>query len=88
MMKSITRTMLTSTMRFAWDVIKTGERIVAFAESWELHEANEQRAGFVELAIWRTGNAVVGMGERLEQSVDTFALWLGYSDGDVSGGVA
>jgi hypothetical protein len=88
MMKSITRTMLTSTMGFAWKLIRTGGRIVAFAESWELHEGNEQRAGFVELSVWRTGMTIVSIGEVLERSVDRFALWLGYGDGDVSDMVA
>jgi hypothetical protein len=85
MMKSITRTMLTSTMGFAWDMIKTGERIVAVAERWELTKANEQRAGFVELAVWRAGTAIVGIGERLELKINQFAMWLGYDDGEVSG---
>jgi hypothetical protein len=88
MMNSITRTMLTSTMGFAWNLIKTGERIVAFADRWELHEGNEQRAGFVELSVWRTGAAIVSIGEGLERAVNRFALWLGYDDGEVSGMVA
>jgi hypothetical protein len=86
--KLITSTMLTSAMRFAWRLINTGERVVAFAESWELHEANEQRAGFVELAVWRAGTAIVSMGEGLELAVNRFALWLGHGDGEVSGMVA
>lgn len=86
MLQSITLTMLTSALALAWKLIKTGQRIVAFAESWELHEGNEQRAGFVELLVWWTGTAIVSVGERLEQSVDRFALWLGYDD--VSGIVA
>jgi hypothetical protein len=88
MMKSITRTMLTTAMGFAWDVIKTGERIIEASENWDVHEANERRAGFVELAVWRVGNAIAGMGVRLELGINRFAIWLGYSDGEVSGMVA
>jgi hypothetical protein len=85
MLKSIMHTILTSILRFAWKLVRTREHIVAFAESWELHEANEKRAGFVELAVWRTGTAVVRIGVALERSVDRFALWVGFSDGDVTG---
>jgi len=86
--KLITSTMLTSAMGFAWDTIRVGEYVVAFAESWELHEGNEQRAGFVELSVWGTGRGIVRMGERLERAVNRLAMKLGYNDGDVSGMVA
>jgi hypothetical protein len=88
MLKSVTRTMLTSAMGFAWELIKAGGRIVAYAEGWEVTKANEDRAGFVELVVWRAGNAIVCMGERLELSVNSLAMGLGYSDGEVSGIVA
>lgn len=88
MIKEITRTLLTGTMGFAWDRIKTGERIVAFAESWEVNEANELRAGFAELSVWRAGRIITIASERLELGVNRFALWLGYSDGEISGMVA
>ena len=60
-------------MGLLWDLIRAGERIVAYAESWEVTKANEQHAGFVELTIWRTGHGVVVMGERLELSVNGLA---------------
>jgi len=41
MIKSIERSALTGVMCVAWDLIKTGERIVAFAERWEVNAANE-----------------------------------------------
>ena len=87
-MKSIIHTMLTSTMGFAWRLITTGERVVALAESWELHERNKERAGFVELAVWRTGRAIVAAGEGLELRVNALAMRFGYNDGEVSGLVA
>lgn len=86
--KLITSTMLVSTMGFAWDMIRAGQRVVAFAESWEAHEGNEQSAGFVELAVWRAGSAIVRMGERLELWANGLAVRVGYNDGEVSGMVA
>lgn len=88
MMKLIAHTMLTSTMGIAWKLIRTGECVVAVAESWELHEGNAQRAGFVELSVWRTGRAIVRMGERLELRVNGLGVRLGYNDGEVSDMVA
>jgi hypothetical protein len=85
MLKSITQAALTSTMGLAWKLITTGERVVAFAESWQLHEGNADRAGFVELTVWRAGRAIVRMGERLELRVNALAVGLGYNDGEVSG---
>jgi hypothetical protein len=85
MLKFITDTMLISTMGCAWSLITTGERIVAAAERWEVHAANELHAGFVELSVWRTGTAIVGIGERLEHGVNRLALRLGFADGAVSG---
>ena len=85
MMKSITRTMLTSTMGFAWDLIKTGERIVAFAER---RGATDERAGFAELFVRKAGKIITSVGGHLEPGVNKVAVWLGYSDGDVSGMVA
>jgi hypothetical protein len=79
MMNSTTQAMLTGTMGFAWRLIATGERVVAFAESGELHEGNEQSAGFVELTVWRAGRAIVVTSERLELRVNALALRLGYS---------
>lgn len=84
MQKSIIRTMLVSAMGFAWDTIKAGERVVAFAESWELHEGNQERAGFVELGVYRAGLIIAVSGERLEALVNTLAMKLGYHDGEVS----
>ena len=88
MLKSITRTMLTSTMGFAWGTIRLGEHVVAFAESWDVHEDNEQSAGVGELSVWRAGSAIVRMGERLELWVSGLAVRFGYNDGEVSGMVA
>jgi hypothetical protein len=88
MLKSVTRTMLTRAMGFAWDLIKVGERVVAYAESWEVTETNAQRASFVELTVWRTGNVIVGTGERLELGVNSLAMRLGWDDGEVSSLVA
>jgi hypothetical protein len=84
MLKLIERTVLASAMGFAWDLIKVGERVVVYGESWEVTGANEQRAGFVELTVWRAGNAIVRIGERLELSVNSLAMRLGYNDGEVS----
>jgi hypothetical protein len=88
MLKSIARALLTSIMGFAWGTIKVGEDVVAFAESWEVHEGNEQSAGVGELSVWRSGNAIVRMGERLELWVNGLAVRFGYNDGEVSGMVA
>ena len=88
MIKAATQAILTSSMSFAWYTIKSGERIVAFAESWELHEGNQERAGFVELGVNRVGRAIVSAGERLELRVNAVAMRLGYDDGEVSGLVA
>ena len=85
MMKSITRTLLTSTMGFAWDMIRAGERVVAFAESWKLHEGNEQRAGFIELIVHRTGRALGAAGKRFELGLDALAIRFGFDDGEVTG---
>lgn len=85
MLKSMTHTMLTSTMGVAWDLIKTGERIGAFAERWG---ANDQHVGFAELSMCKAGRMITSAGERLELSVNRCALWLGYNDGEVSGIVA
>jgi hypothetical protein len=87
-MKSITDTMLTSAMGFAWDIIGVGERAGALPESWELHERNAESAGVVELTVWRAGKAIVRLGERLELRVNALAMQLGYNDGEVSGLVA
>ena len=87
--KSITSTMLASAIGFAWDIIKAGERIVAFSVRLGADEAYDLRAGFVELSMWRVGNATVTAGERLERSVNWFAMKkLGYADGEVSEMVA
>lgn len=85
MMKSITRVMLTSTMGFAWKLIRTGERVVAAAESWG---DNDRHAGFAELSVWKVGTAITIGGERLERAVNGCAIWLCYNDGEVSGMVA
>ena len=77
--------MLTGAMGFAWDMIGLGERVVAVAESWEVQEGNQERAGFVELTVWRTGRAIVVAGERLELWVNAVGMRLGYRDGEVSG---
>jgi hypothetical protein len=85
MIKSaITQALLTSIMGFAWDIITAGERVVAVAQNWALHEGNEQSAGFVELTVWRTGRAIVVAGERLELWVNAVGMRLGYRDGEVS----
>jgi hypothetical protein len=68
--------------------MRTGERIGAAAERWEVTEANELRAGFVELSVWRAGRAMVRAGESLELFVNWLAMRLGYRDGEVSGMVA
>ena len=89
MMNSITYTMLTSAMGFAWrKLIRTGERIGAAAERWEVNGANELQAGFVELSVWRAGRTMVRAGESLELFVNWLAMRLGYRDGEVSGMVA
>jgi hypothetical protein len=88
MKSAITQALLTRAMGFAWDIITAGERVVAVAENWELHEGNQERAGFVELTVWRAGHATVRMGERLELRVNALAMRLGYGDGEVSRMVA
>ena len=88
MFKSITRTMLTSAMGFAWDLIRTGEHIVATSERLGKDEAYDLRAGFVEMSVCRSGQAVVLTGEGLELFVNAVATKLGYRDGEVSGMVA
>ena len=85
MLKSITRTMLTSTMSFAWKLIRTGERVVEGAESWGV---NDRHASFAELSVRKVGTVITTGGERLELAVNRVALRLGYNDGEVSGMVA
>jgi hypothetical protein len=85
MMKSITRTMLTSAMGIAWKLISTGEHVVAYSESWEVTEANAASAGFVERAVWRAGTTILRIGEWLELAVNRAAMGMGYNDGEVSG---
>ena len=88
MMNAVTTTMLTSTMSFAWTTISAGERVVAVSERLGLHEKYDERAGFVEQAVWRTGRAIVVAGEALELRVNALAMWLGYNDAEVSSWVA
>ena len=77
--------MLTSAMRFAWKLIRTGERVVAAGES---RGANDQHAGTAERAMRKAGMLITSGGECLELAVNGFALWFGYDDGAVSGMVA
>jgi hypothetical protein len=86
--KLIKRSALTGVMGFSWDLIKTGGRIVAYVDSWEVNEANERRAGFVERSVWKAGRIITIAGERLELAVNGLAVRLGYNDGEVSGLVA
>jgi hypothetical protein len=88
MLKSITRTMLTSAMGFAWDVVRTGERGVVKSEAFETTDIERPYAGFVEKSVWQARRAMVGTGEGLELFVNRFAMRLGYRDGEVSGMVA
>jgi hypothetical protein len=85
MMKSITDTLLTSAMGFAYDLLNAGERVVAFAERWGVDEAYDLSAGFTERWIHNRGNAITAMGERLELGVNGLAMKLGYRDAEVSG---
>jgi hypothetical protein len=86
MMKLLERKMLTDTMDFAWCTIGgAGSRVNAFAESWELHEGNQERAGFVELWVWRAGQALRRSGEGLELFVNWLGMKRGYEDGEVAG---
>lgn len=84
MLKSITRTILISTMGFAWDMIKAGERLRAFVYTWEIHDGNRERSGLGELWALRSALAIVVGGERLELLVNALAMKLGYRDGEVS----
>lgn len=88
MMNSIIQAILTSAMCFTWGVIKTGERIVAFAERLGADEAYDLRAPYSEIWIRKRGKAVTATGERLETFVNALAMKLGYRDGEVSGIVA
>jgi hypothetical protein len=85
MIKAITRAMLTGTMDFTCAQIKTGKRIVAFAESWEVNEADAPGAGFAEMSVWRVGSILTAAGEHLELGVNWCAMRLGYYDGEISG---
>jgi hypothetical protein len=87
MLKSITQVLLTSVMGLAWDAIELGERVVAVAEGWEVHEGNEQSAGFVEVSVWRAGRAIVSSGEHLVLFINSLGVKLGYGDGEVAGWV-
>jgi hypothetical protein len=88
MLKLVERALLTSTMGFAWDLIKAGERIVAYSESWGADEAYDLRAPFAERWIHNRGMSIIAMSERLELSVNWLAMKLGYEDGEVSRMVA
>jgi len=48
-------------------------------------EAYDLRAGFVELSLWRAGQAVVRTGEGLDLFTNAVAMKLGCRDGEVSG---
>lgn len=85
MLKSITRTMLTSAMGFAWTLIRAGEGVVALSERLG---SDDLRADFAEMSVWRAGQAVVRSGEGLERLVNAVAMTLGYNDGEVSAMVA
>lgn len=84
MMKLTTRAMLASAMGFAWDMIKTGERISEATTSW----GDDQHAGPAEKAVHKLGRVIAGTGERLERGVNRLAMRLGYDDGEASGMVA
>ena len=83
-MKSITRTMLTSTMSRAWDVIHSGERSVERCYAIGITDPEKPYAGFLEMVVWRKGWATVRAGERLETFVNSVAMKLGYDDGELS----
>jgi hypothetical protein len=88
MLKSITRTMLTSAMGFAWGVIRSGERGVECSEALGRTDPEKPYAGFVEKTQYLARRARVCAGESLELSVNRFAMKRGYNDGEVSGMVA
>jgi hypothetical protein len=85
MMKSITQAVLTSTMGFAWAVISMGERGVERSEAIGITDPQKPFAGLLETAVWRKSCATVRAGELLERFVNWTGLYLGYSDGEVSG---
>jgi hypothetical protein len=85
MLKLIIRTMLTSTTGFAWDLIRSGARIVEASGNWG---ANDLRTDFAERSVWRAGITIAHAGESLELFVNACAMKLGYRDGEVAGFVA
>ena len=82
MLNSITRTMLTTTMSFAWSTIKTGERIVAYTMGWNWGSTDEH-AGFAERFVRTTGKTITAIGERIDLATNGLAMQLGYRDGEV-----
>ena len=84
MMKSITRTMLMSTMSFAWTLTTADERTSEATKGW----GSDQHASVAEVAVRNAGRAITAVGERLEQATNALAMRLGYRDGEVSGRVA
>jgi hypothetical protein len=88
MLKSITRTLLTSTMGFAWDIISTGERGITRSEALGVTDPEKRYAGGVEKMTYQTRMAMVRVGEGLEMFLNWCGVKLGYSDGEVSGMVA
>ena len=83
-MKSIERTMLTSTIGFSRDLIKVGERIVSATETL----GADDHASIAERTVRKVGLRMTAAGERLELSVNSLGMRLGYRDGEVSGLVA
>jgi hypothetical protein len=84
MINSITRTMLTGTMGFAWELIWAGQHVVGATALW----GADEHASLAERFVGNAGRIITAAGERLELAVNGLAMRLGYNDGAVSGMVA
>jgi hypothetical protein len=85
MMKSITGTMLTSTMSFGFAILDAGDRSLERSDAVEITDPEKPYAGFHEKMLWRTGLTTRFIGEGLVLSVNWLSMKLGYYDGEVSG---
>jgi hypothetical protein len=76
MLNSITRTLLTSAMGFAWDTIRVGVRGVERCDAIGITDPEKPYAGFVEKTTHQMSHAMVHAGEGLERFVSRCSIRL------------
>jgi hypothetical protein len=88
MLKTNTRTMLTSVMLVAWDMIHMAQGGIGRSEAIGIDNPEKPYAGFVEKMTYKRRLVPLRLGEALEWAVNGLAMKLGYDDGEISGYVA